>query len=113
VVRRIIWSDRAFEDLTMIYDYIARDSQRYAQVKIKLIQSKLLALIDYPSLGRLVPELPDSIYREIIIENYRVIYRINDGDSLIIIIAIVHCRQMIENELLSMEDLNGKGKRKS
>ncbi len=113
MVRKLIWSDRAFEDLKIIYDYIARDSKRYAQVQIKHIQSKILSLCEYPSLGRLVPELPDNIYRELIVDNYRVVYRINDSDSLIIIIAIVHCRQMIENELINTEDLNGKGKRKS
>ena len=93
MVRKIVWSDKAFDDLRLLHDYIARDSKRYAQAQVKTVQLKVQSLNDYPLLGRLVPEFTDNIYREIIVDNYRVIYRTDDKLELIVIVAIIHCRQ--------------------
>ena len=43
-----------------------------------------------PEMGRLVPELGNTLYREILIGNYRVIYKINDA---IKILTVRSCRQ--------------------
>ena len=96
MVQEIVWTPRALGDLRKIHDYIAVDSIRYAQVQIETVQSAVLTLSEFPSLGRRVPEFPDLPYREIIVGNYRVIYRFEEQRSCVLIMTIVHGRQMLQ-----------------
>lgn len=52
----------------------------------KLTASERLAL--FPESGRILPEFPDLSYREVIVGNYRVVYR-QDG-ATVWILAVVH-----------------------
>lgn len=96
MVQKIDWTSRALDDLRKIYDYIAGDSARYAQVQIESIQSAVSNLAEFPSLGRRIPEFPHLPYREIIVGNYRVIYRVEELREHLIIISIVHGRQLLK-----------------
>ncbi len=95
MVQEIVWTTRAQRDLRKIHDYIAADSVRYAQVQIESIQSAALNLSEFPSLGRRVPEFPELPYREIIVGNYRVIYRYEEQRNLVLIMSVVHGRQSL------------------
>lgn len=66
----------AVEDLKSISDYISRDSLRYAKIQVLRLKSRTTALRANPNLGRVVPELANEIYRELIEGNYRIIYKI-------------------------------------
>ena len=91
----IVWTVRARQDLRRIHDYIAADSARYAQIQIQNIQSAVASLAEFPSLGRRVPEFAGLPYRETIVGNYRVIYRLDDLKGLVLIMAIIHGRQFL------------------
>jgi len=95
MVHEIVWTAQARSDLRKIHDYISADSVRYAQVQIESIQSAALNLSELPSLGRRVPEFPELTYREIIVGNYRVIYRFDDQRGLVLIMAVIHGRQSL------------------
>jgi toxin ParE1/3/4 len=41
-------------------------------------------LADFPESGRIVPEMNDPNFREIILSNYRLIYRLRSGDVQIV-----------------------------
>ena len=43
-----------------------------------------------PRCGRIVPELADYNFREIIFRNYRIVYRIIDDNDDVEILAIIH-----------------------
>jgi plasmid stabilization system protein ParE len=45
-------------------------------------------LLDYPLLGRVVPEFEDPLIRELIVGSYRLMYR-PDGDT-IFVVTIIH-----------------------
>jgi addiction module RelE/StbE family toxin len=96
VVRKIKWTIRALNDLHGIYEFIAKDSRRYAQVQVENIQNAALNLTSFSLMGRIVPEFPHLSYREILVGNYRVIYRFEEEQSLVIIMAVAHGRQLLK-----------------
>jgi len=85
---RIEWTKPAVSDLENIQDYIARDSAEYAGAVIERLILSVDQLVSFPESGRLVPEATDSNIRELLIQNYRVIYRLKKG--CVQILAIVH-----------------------
>ena len=96
MVQKIKWTIRALNDLHDIYEFIAKDSMRYAQVQVEGIQNAALNLTNFPLIGLIVPEFPLLSYREILIGNYRVIYRFEEEQGLIIIMAVAHGRQLLK-----------------
>ena len=73
---QIEWTERSLEDLNEIHDYIARDSKSYANLFIKKLYDAVQKLKEFPKMGRIVPEVNILSVREIIFQNYRIIYRI-------------------------------------
>ena len=80
----IEWSPTAENDLNEIIDYIAQDSLEYALSFYERISEKVESLTQFTKMGRKVPELDDPNIRELILRNYRLIYRIL-GDKVQII----------------------------
>lgn len=95
MVQEIVWTSRALADLRKIYYYILDDSVRYAQAQIENIQIAVARLSSFPSIGRSVPEFPHLLYRELIVDNYRVIYR--PQEDKIVIMAVVHGRRLLND----------------
>lgn len=77
MVCQVIVSSHAKRDLRGIQRYISIDSSlaalRFGQLLFK--KQKMLEL--HPEIGRVVPEFGNRIIREIIVGNYRIIYRVN------------------------------------
>ena len=98
----VIWSGIADEDLSRIIDYIAQDSINNAINVFNKIKNKCLNLYIYPNRGRIVLELKDSgilLYRELIINPWRVIYRITG--NYVFVLSVIDSRQNVEDILLS------------
>jgi toxin ParE1/3/4 len=74
----IIWSRQAQDDLAAIRGFIARDSERYAQLTIERIVTATDRLLSFPRSGRVVPEVGDENLRELLVGFYRVVYRLQD-----------------------------------
>ena len=72
---QIVWSPQLLRDLRAIRDYIAIDSERYADLTIARIFSAIERLLDFPESGRIVPERNDPEIREMIVGRFRVVYR--------------------------------------
>ena len=87
----VIWSIPAKEDLKKIHDYISEDSKYYAKQVIDSIVAKADSLLDFPKMGRKVPEIGDADIREFPIYSYRLIDKCkNEG---IEVLTIVHSKQ--------------------
>ena len=96
---RIIWSPLAVDRASEIFDYIAQDKPSAAEKWINTVFSKVEQLKSSPEIGRLVPEIYDSQFRELIYGNYRIIYRIEKKQ--ISILTIRHGRQILPiNEII-------------
>jgi toxin ParE1/3/4 len=85
---RILWTDPALQDLESIRDYIKRDSEYYASLFIERIIEAVERLETFPEMGHRVPEAEEENIREIIFQNYRIIYRLETENVLIL--AIIH-----------------------
>ncbi|MHB8255107.1 MAG: type II toxin-antitoxin system RelE/ParE family toxin [Acidiferrobacter sp.] len=80
---RVEWSAAASEDLGDLVRYISRDSVFYGR---RFGQKVVLAtrwLRRFPESGRMIPEADDRSLREIIIQGYRVMYRLEPERVLI------------------------------
>lgn len=89
----VIWSSQAQKDLDEIADYIALKNPGAALKLIEEIEKKVERLGSHPESGRKVPELSKDlhIYREIIVKNYRIIYRYS-GEK-VYILTVRHGRR--------------------
>jgi addiction module RelE/StbE family toxin len=89
------WTKSAIEDLREIADFIAKDSPYFAQLQVERIKKATLNLKRFPKMGRRVPEFSDLPYREIIVGNYRVFYRIDKEKSQILIMSVMHSKRLL------------------
>lgn len=98
---KIYWSMVAENDLKGIIEYIARDNIANAKKAFERIKEKALDLNVFSERGRIVPELADygiTLYREIIVPPWRVIYRISDNK--VYVLSVLDSRQNVEDVLL-------------
>lgn len=91
------WSKTATDDLRAIYDYISKDSMVYAKRVIEELVSKSEYLVEYPNLGRIVPELNNSKVRELMIFSYRMVYQVENDD--VEILTLIHSRKNFDFEI--------------
>ena len=91
------WSPEATEDLESIAEYIARDSEFYAQAVVTEILSVSRNIGEFPLIGRIVPEIGDERLRERFIYSYRLVYGIEP--ERILIVAVIHGKRLLENIL--------------
>jgi len=90
------WTQHALDDLRDIHGFIARDSPRAAESLVDRLLTATERLEPFPESGRVVPELPELNYREIIVSSYRVLYR-PEGNT-VWIAAVVHGRRLLDRE---------------
>jgi toxin ParE1/3/4 len=95
----IIWTIQSIEDIESIADYIARDSEKYAQVQVQEFFEAAKTLEGFPKAGRLVPEINDNNIREIIVGFYRLIYRIRNKDR-IEILTVYHSNRLLKKRTI-------------
>jgi len=89
----IVWTNQALIKLNKFIDYIARDDVATAEKwALKLIE-RIDQLLEQPESGRIVPEYNEPTLRELILGNYRVIYRIRNEENTIYIQTVWHVRQ--------------------
>ena len=99
---KVIWSHIAEDDLNKIIEYIAEDSINNALTIFHKIKDKCSRLFVFPNRGRVVPELQEYgilLYRELIIESWRIIYRISD--NYVYVLSVIDSRQNVEDVLLN------------
>jgi toxin ParE1/3/4 len=84
VVTTIIWSAGARADLAEIYEFIARDSPRYAETVTRSLLEAPARLREFPLSGRVVPELQREDVREVLWQAYRIVYLSRSEDVAIV-----------------------------
>ena len=87
----IVWTNHALAMVNDFVDYIAQDDYITAKKWARELVSSTDKLCDHPRLGRIVPEFDEESLRELIIGNYRIVYRIKT--DVIYIEAVWHVRQ--------------------
>jgi toxin ParE1/3/4 len=86
---RLIWTEPALRDVKEIVAYIRKDSPAYAKRMGERLRQAPKQLKAFPRLGGMVPEFEQETLREILVDPYRIIYRVDDKD-ICYILAVVH-----------------------
>lgn len=81
-VRR--WTEQAVQDLESIRDFIERDSPRYGRTVVERLVEATSRIEVFPQSGRMVPEVGREDIREIIVGDYRIVYRLTDDVAMLI-----------------------------
>jgi len=89
----VLWTHTAVRHLTDIYEYIGRDSARYARRMVDRISSRSKQIAAFPESGTIVAEYGDDRIREVIEGPYRLIYRTNP-DTLVVL-AVIHGARLL------------------
>jgi len=90
---KIVWSPLSVARAAEIAEYIAQDKPASAEKWINAVFTKVEQLKSSPEMGRVVPEISDSRFRELIYGNYRIIYR--RAKEQISILTIRHGKQIL------------------
>ena len=93
---KIEWSESAKKDIKNILNYISKDSPNYSEFFLNGILEKIEYLINFPQMGRKVPESDDPLDRELIFQNYRIVYTFSH--EIVMIEAIIHGSKLFKLE---------------
>ncbi|WP_040727777.1 type II toxin-antitoxin system RelE/ParE family toxin [Thiomicrorhabdus sp. Kp2] len=86
---KIIWTDSALNSLDDIAEFIALDNSSAASKLVCRVMSVVDRLQDFPESGRLIPEIADLPYKEIIVNPCRVLYRYDRKMQTVFILAVI------------------------
>jgi toxin ParE1/3/4 len=95
----IVWTELSIVDLKEIFDFISEDSIRYATITVNKIYQRSQVISNNPYIGRKVPEFNEKLLRELILDNYRIIYRIKD-DFQVDILRVFHTARSLKRSKL-------------
>jgi toxin ParE1/3/4 len=73
---KLVWSGRGLADLVEIGRYIARDNPAAARRFVARLQESARKVPSVPRAGRVVPEFQIESVREVLLGNYRIVYRL-------------------------------------
>lgn len=91
---RIVWNPVARKNLQTIRDHYQQFSETTAKKVIRGIILATRRLEDFPKSGRVVPEMSDPDFREVIWNDWRIIYMVpSEGEEFIEILNIIHPAQ--------------------
>jgi toxin ParE1/3/4 len=94
VAKKVVWTESAWLDLKAVADFIARDSPYYAASLVREIRNHARSLSRMSGRGRVVPEIGDRQIRELFVQSYRLIYKVER--SRVAILALVHGARDLE-----------------
>jgi toxin ParE1/3/4 len=89
----VIWTEPALQELDAIAEYIALDNPAAASDLVKAVFDKTGRLENFPKSGRIPPELPDSVYREVVVPPCRIFYR-EDEQRVLVLFVMREERQL-------------------
>ena len=97
----VVWTQPALEKLLAITRYIQADNPSAARRFATSVKAKVGRLQAFPESGRLVPEFSSSGLREVIIGDYRIIYRVLKSPLTVQLLAVHHGARLLESEQIS------------
>jgi len=78
-------ADSAWEDISDIADYIAKDSPRYAAEYTDRLLERASQIASHPESGRIVPEFNSPTIRELIHGSYRIVYSTENPETVVVL----------------------------
>ncbi len=100
---KLRWTIRARRDLLAIGRYIARHDTGAARQWVERLRAQGRAAARRPLAGRRVPELRRNDIREMLLRNYRVVYRVHKGAVHILTVFEGH-RRLVTADVQDVDD---------
>lgn len=100
---KIKWTTQSISDIENIAEFIAKDSERYAQIQTLRFFEAVEVLQTNSKIGRMVPEFKSDAVREIILGNYRIIYHLVSQNS-IDILTVHHSKRLLSKNLFNKDE---------
>jgi len=91
------WTERASKDALGIYDYIADQSEAYAESVYARIVARPEQLERFPDSGSIVPECNRPDIREVFVHSFRIVYRIHDEE--VRVLTVIHDSRQLPPEI--------------
>ncbi|MDR9455704.1 MAG: type II toxin-antitoxin system RelE/ParE family toxin [Spiribacter sp.] len=97
----VVWAEPALQGLDAIAEYIALDNPMAASRLVQRVFEKTERLADFPQSGRIPPELPNSVYRELVVPPCRIFYR--DDESDVLVLYVMREEQQLRSYMLGTD----------
>ena len=98
---QVVWAEPALQGLDAIAEYIALDNPMAASRLVQRVFEKTERLADFPQSGRIPPELPNSVYRELVVPPCRIFYR--DDESDVLVLYVMREEQQLRSYMLGTD----------
>lgn len=95
---RLIWAEPALRDLNEIAEYIALDDFLAASRFVQKVFDRVERLQAHPKSDKRPPELPRSVYREVVVPPCRVFYRLEG--AVVYILYVMRAERLLRAYLL-------------
>ena len=92
------WTDQAVEDLRSIREFIERDSPRYGRLVAERLFEATTRLEEFPRSGRIVPNLDREDLREIVVGDYRIVYRVEK--EFVVLLTVFRSSRLLPHDLV-------------
>lgn len=86
----VVWTPRAYADLEAIGAYHAQSAPGYAEVLVRKLMRAAKRLEVFPASGRIVPEIGEGRFREVLHRNYRIVYMHLEDEDRVEILSVFH-----------------------
>ena len=86
----VVWTRRAIERLDEIEGFIAGDNPENVKAFVERLIARGGSLSDFHARGRVVPELSNPSIRELLVDNYRIVYRCDFNRIVILTVFEAH-----------------------
>jgi plasmid stabilization system protein ParE len=93
---RIVWLKEAIDRLADLELFIAQDSPTRAREFRNYLKDKSSVIAQNPYIGRNVPEFADPKIRELLVKNYRIVYRI--AEERIEMLMVIEGHQLLKTD---------------
>ncbi|WP_322522167.1 type II toxin-antitoxin system RelE/ParE family toxin [Guyparkeria halophila] len=98
----VVWTEPALNQLDAIAEYIALDNPHAASRLVRQVFDAVERLESFPESGRHPPELPDSVYREVVLSPCRIFYRVEQ--ARVLILHVMRQERDLRAYLLAQDD---------
>lgn len=95
---QVIWTEPALQDLDRIADYISLDNPKAAKKLVRKSFERVESLSQHPKLGKVVPELDESVYSQLVLSPCRIFYRFENDK--IYVIHVMRAEQLLRLDIL-------------
>ncbi len=91
---QVRWTPQAADDFDAITEFIAKDSPHFAGLFAADVLETVDRIGEFPESGRIVPEIGERAVREVILGNYRIIYRCHP--AAVEILTVYHGARLLD-----------------